>query len=100
VGVVCGLADLDFILMIRLRIVWRYCFFGEVLTIATDIEEDGGSQASSSAVYEGNLLMGYVKLQGGLREQLVGLSGVGQRISTGASNLWSSVRSPYSSKLC
>jgi hypothetical protein len=30
--------------------------------------------------------------KGGLREQLVGLSGVGQRISSGASNLWSSVR--------
>jgi len=30
--------------------------------------------------------------KGGLREQLVGLSGVGQSISRGASNLWSSVR--------
>jgi DDHD domain len=37
--------------------------------------------------------------KGGLREQLVGLSGVGQRISTGASNLWSSVRSSITSSL-
>ena len=33
--------------------------------------------------------------KGGLREQLVGLSGVGQRISSGASSLWSSVRYEY-----
>jgi len=63
VGVVCLLADLDFILMIRLRIVWRYYLFGEVLIIATDIEEDGGSKASSSAVYEGILRMDYVDLR-------------------------------------
>jgi hypothetical protein len=37
--------------------------------------------------------------KGGLRDQLVGLSGVGQRISTGASNLWSSVRSSITSSL-
>jgi len=41
--------------------------------------------------------MPYTK--GGLREQLVGLSGVGQRISSSASSLWSSVRSSITSSL-
>ena len=58
-----GLADLDFILMIRLRIVWRYRLFREVLTIAIDIEEDGRSQTSSSAVYEGTLPMDLIDLR-------------------------------------
>ena len=58
-----GSADLDFILMIQLRIVWRYCPFGEVLTIAIDSEEDGGSQTSSSAIYEGTLPMNLIDLR-------------------------------------
>jgi hypothetical protein len=58
-----GSADLDFILMIQLRIVWRYCPFAEVLTIAIDSKEDGGSQTSSSAVYEGTLSMKLIDLR-------------------------------------
>jgi hypothetical protein len=64
VGVVLGgLADLDFILMIRLRIVWRYRLFREVLTIAIDIKKDGGSQTSSSAVYEGTLPVNLIDIR-------------------------------------
>ena len=59
-----ALADLDSILMIQLHIVWRYHLMRRWLTIATYFKEDGRSQTSSSAVYEGTLFKDSVNTRG------------------------------------